>query len=74
LAVGADADLVIWDAAREITVTNRMLHHAVDYTPYEGMRLRGWPALTLSRGEAVWNGTGPRGEPGRGEFLKCGLP
>jgi dihydropyrimidinase len=74
LAVGADADLVIWDAAREITVTNRMLHHAVDYTPYEGMRLRGWPALTLSRGEVVWDGTGPCGDPGRGEFLKCGLP
>jgi len=74
LAVGSDADLVIWDAAREITVTNRMLHHAVDYTPYEGMRLSGWPALTLSRGEVVWDGTGPRGELGRGEFLKCGLP
>jgi len=74
LAVGADADLVIWDASREITLTNRMLHHAVDYTPYEGMGLRAWPALTLSRGEVVWDGSEPRGELGRGLFLKCATP
>ena len=33
-----------------------MLHHAVDYTPYEGMKLRAWPGVTLSRGEVVWDG------------------
>ncbi len=74
IAIGADADLVIWDAERELTVTNALLHHAVDYTPYEGMRIRGWPALTLSRGETVWDGSMPQGSPGRGEFLCCGQP
>jgi dihydropyrimidinase len=72
LAVGADADLVIWDE-RAVTIRNETLHHAVDYTPYEGMRLRAWPAITIARGEVVWDGT-PRGTPGRGQFLKCGLP
>ncbi|OFW18195.1 MAG: dihydropyrimidinase [Acidobacteria bacterium RIFCSPLOWO2_02_FULL_65_29] len=74
IAVGSDADLVIWDDQREQTIGNAMLHHAVDYTPYEGMRLRGWPAVTLSRGEAVWEDGEFRGRAGRGEFLKCGLP
>jgi dihydropyrimidinase len=74
IAVGADADLVIWDESRELTIANAMLHHAVDYTPYEGMRIRGWPALTLSRGEVVWDGRQAAGAAGRGQFLKCSLP
>jgi dihydropyrimidinase len=74
IAVGADADLVIWDEGREITITNQALHHAVDYTPYEGMHIRAWPALTLSRGEVVWDGRAPQGKAGRGQFLKCALP
>jgi dihydropyrimidinase len=74
IAVGADADLVIWDDKREVTLTNAMLHHAVDYTPYEGIKITGWPALTLSRGEEVWNGQAFLGRAGYGQFLKCGLP
>ena len=74
IAIGADADIAIWDPEREVTISNAMLHHAVDYTPYEGMRIRGWPILTLSRGEIVWDGERPQGVPGRGRFLKCTLP
>lgn len=70
---GSDADLVIWDE-RDLVVRNADLHHAVDYTPYEGRRLRAWPAMTLSRGEVVWDGRAPLGQPGRGQFLRCGLP
>ncbi len=74
IAIGADADLVIWDDKRNVTISNESLHHAVDYTPYEGMRLTAWPAATLSRGEVVWDDGGYRGRAGRGQFLKCGLP
>ena len=73
IEVGADADLVVWQE-RETEIRNERLHHAVDYTPYEGMRIRAWPALTLSRGEVVWDGERPRGTAGRGEFLKCLIP
>ena len=73
IAVGSDADLVIWDE-RDLVLTNSMLHHAVDYTPYEGQRLRAWPGLTLLRGEVVWDGTQFIGTPGRGQFLPCGAP
>ena len=73
IAVGSDADLVIWDE-REVTLDNGMLHHAVDYTPYEGMKLKAWPGLTLSRGEVVWDGRRFTGRPGRGRFLPCDRP
>jgi dihydropyrimidinase len=73
IAVGADADLVIWNDGLDLRLDNRMLHHNVDYTPYEGMHLQAWPALTLSRGEVVFDGE-PRLEPGRGRFLRCERP
>ena len=72
IAVGADADLVIWDE-REFVLKNEQLHHEVDYTPYEGMTLQAWPGVTLSRGEVVWDGSF-HPHPGRGELLVCGIP
>jgi len=38
-----------------IPAFNEDLHDNVDYTPYEGMQLQGWPIITLLRGEVVWN-------------------
>jgi dihydropyrimidinase len=73
IAVGSDADLVVWDE-RDVKVTNGALHHAVDYTPYEGMHLAAWPGLTLSRGEVVWDGQRFTGRAGQGRFLPCGAP
>lgn len=73
VAIGSDADLVIWDH-REITLTNSMLHHAVDYTPYEGMTLKAWPGLTMLRGQVVWDGTTFTPPRGGGQFLRCGMP
>ena len=74
IAIGSDADLVIWNDAVGLRIANTMLHHGVDYTPYEGMTLDAWPALTLSRGEVVWSESGPRGAAGRGRFLRCERP
>jgi dihydropyrimidinase len=73
IAVGSDADLVVWDE-RALTIDNAQLHHAVDYTPYQGMGLKAWPGLTLSRGEVVWDGKNFTGTAGRGKFLPCGTP
>ena len=53
IAVGMDADLALWNPAREVTVNAAMLHDNVGYTPYEGMRLQGWPELVMSRGRTV---------------------
>jgi dihydropyrimidinase len=74
IAIGADADLAIWDTRREVTIANTLLHHDVDYTPYEGMRVVGWPAVTLARGDIVWSDGRFCADPGRGRFLRCGRP
>ena len=74
IAIGADADLVIWDTDTPVTVTNDRLHHDCDYTPYEGMTLGAWPALTLSRGRPVWRDGELCVEAGHGEFLPCERP
>jgi dihydropyrimidinase len=69
LAVGADADIAIWDPNREVTITKSILHDRMDYTPYEGLKITGWPVKTLSRGECVWDDGRVLGRPGRGRFL-----
>jgi dihydropyrimidinase len=74
IAPGADADIAIWDPARTVTITNDLLHHNVDYTPYEGMRVTGWPEITLSRGEIVQEGGIVSAAAGRGRFIPAGMP
>lgn len=69
IAVGADADIAIWNPERKVTIRNANLHHNVDYTTYESLQVKGWPEITLSRGEVVcWNGE-IIASPGRGRFL-----
>ena len=69
LAVGADADIAIWDPERRVTITNDRLHHHMDYTPYEGMTVTGWPVVTVSRGDVLWREGVLTATPGRGRFL-----
>jgi dihydropyrimidinase len=74
IAVGSDADVVVWDQDREVVITSDFLHSACDYTPYEGMRVRGWPTVVFSRGEVVVEEGKLLVTPGRGQFLRCGRP
>jgi dihydropyrimidinase len=70
IAVGADADIAIWDPEKRVTITNDRLHHNVDYTPFEGLDVQGWPETMLSRGEIVVAAGELKGAPGRGRFLE----
>ena len=70
IAVGADADIAIWDPERKVTITNAMLHHNVDYTPYEGRVVTGWPVTVLSRGQVICHQGELAGQAGHGQFLK----
>lgn len=72
IRVGSDADLVIWDTDRHVTITSEMLHDRVGYTPYEGMQVQGWPETTICRGKVVVNGGQLLAKPGDGTFLACG--
>lgn len=53
IVVGGDADLVLWDPAREVTISQSILHHGSDYTPFEGIAVKGWPVRTILRGHTV---------------------
>ena len=72
IACGMDADLAIWDPELSRTVTAAAMHHAVDYTPYEGMILTGWPVTTIVRGRVVMEDGARQVEPGYGEFQPRG--
>ena len=74
LAIGADADIVIWNDKLELKLDNSLLHHNVDYTPYEGIELCAWPEITISRGEVVWSRPDVKATKGRGRFLRCARP
>ncbi|KAF2432262.1 D-hydantoinase [Tothia fuscella] len=71
----SDADIVIWyppGEMEEFELDNSMLHHNVDYSPYEGRKFAQWPRFTIIRGEVVWDrdGEGLVGKKGFGKFLK----
>jgi dihydropyrimidinase len=53
IAIGSDADLAIWDTERRTTITQKLMHHGTDYTPYEGFEVTGWPVSTMVRGRFV---------------------
>jgi len=73
IAVGSDADIAIWDPEQETEIIAGMLHDNVGYTPYEGRRLRGWPATVLSRGRIVVEDGKLAAQRGSGQFLPCAL-
>jgi dihydropyrimidinase len=69
---GSDADLVLWDPTKKVTITNALMQHAIDYTPYEGLEVTGWPVTTLRRGEVVMRDGKVQAAPGTGRFLPRG--
>jgi dihydropyrimidinase len=69
LAVGSDADMIIFDPKAEITLSKTISLSRSDYTPYEGMRVRGATWLVLQRGRIIARESKVMGRPGSGEFL-----
>src|SRR5258706_3182145 len=69
IAVGADADIAIWDPQREVTLSDAMMHDLAGYTPFVGRKLRGWPVTVLSRGRVIVADGKRSVEAGSGRFL-----
>ena len=69
LAVGSDADIAIWNAAKTVRLSAAMLHDRTGYTPYEGRTLTGWPETVLSRGRIAVRDGKLNVAPGSGRFL-----
>jgi dihydropyrimidinase len=69
IAVGSDADLVVFDPGRAFTIQAENQHTGAGYTLYEGRDVLGWPEMSFQRGQRVlWQGE-IVAQPGRGEFL-----
>ena len=73
IAIGSDADLVVFDPARKHTISVRTHHMRVDYSMFEGIEVTGMPEVVLSRGRVVVDGDKFTGRAGAGEFLKRAL-
>ncbi|HYN86086.1 MAG TPA: dihydropyrimidinase [Pyrinomonadaceae bacterium] len=72
IAVGSDADIVVFDPEAEQVISAATHHMNVDYSAYEGRRLKGAVDTVLSRGRVVVEGDEFKGKAGDGQFLKRG--
>ena len=70
IAVGSDADLVIFDPNREHTISAQTHHMRVDYSMFEGIKVKGVPEVVLSRGRVLVERDQFHATPGHGSFLK----
>ena len=61
---------MLWDPNRRETIRQEIMHHAPDYTPYEGLTVTGWPVMTILRGEVVAQEGRIVGAKNAGAFLR----
>jgi len=73
LMVGTDADLVIFDPNVERTITPEILHYSIDWNPYSGLKVEGWPVMTILRGKILYEKGNFVGPHNKGKFLKCSI-
>ncbi|HRF50204.1 MAG TPA: amidohydrolase family protein, partial [Anaerolineales bacterium] len=69
LMPGADADIVLFDPNRAVTLDREMLHERTDYTPYAGMAVQGYPVATVARGAVIVRDGVFQRTQGRGRFI-----
>jgi dihydropyrimidinase len=69
IAIGADADIVLWDTTITKPITHADMHDGSDYTPYEGIVCTGWPVETILRGETIVRDGKLVAKKGAGAFL-----
>jgi len=69
ISPGSDADIVLYDPKKEFTVTLENMHSNLDYTIWEGTKLKGYPVKTYSRGNLIYSNGLFTGKPGRGRYI-----
>jgi dihydropyrimidinase len=70
IAAGSDADMVVWDPEAELTISAHTHHMRVDYSMFEGFKVKGNARQVISRGETIIEGGKFLGKPGRGKYLR----
>lgn len=70
IAVGSDADIVIWNPDTEHTISSESHHMNVDYSMFEGKHIKGDAEIVLSKGKVIVENNQFKGSPGNGSFIK----
>ena len=71
IEVGRDADIVVYDPRKRVTIANKQMHGATDHTIWEGVSLKGYPEQTWSRGKLIFKEGEFFGSKGAGKFVAC---
>ena len=74
IRIGSDADLVLYDPDKQVTISHELLHENVDYTCYEGFTVDGYPTMTILRGQVLVQDGDFTGKKGQGQFIRRDLP
>lgn len=69
IAIGADADLALWNPSAEVTLRDGQMHDKTGYTPFAGRTVKGWPVTVLRRGDVIIENGARKASPGSGQFL-----
>ena len=70
IAPGSDADIVLLDPNKQVTWSPEWLHTDIDYSPYDGLTLTGYPTMTIARGQVIVEEGQFFGKPGAGRFIE----
>ena len=70
IEIGRDADLMILDPAEEKIISTELLHQHVDYTPFAGMTVKGWPKTVMLRGKVLVRNGNLQVSKGYGQYIK----
>jgi dihydropyrimidinase len=70
IAVGTDADLVLWDPQQRRTIDGASMQSRAGYSPYDGWEVQGWPRFVLRRGQTVLADGTPVAQPGQGRWIR----
>lgn len=69
IAIGYDADIAIWDPDKTTRVTAAGMHDNMDYTPFEGWQLKGWPVTVINQGRMIVDAGELKASAGDGSFI-----
>ena len=70
IAVGSDADIMVFDTEKPVTIRQSDMHSNQDWELHEGFEVTGWPTMTVSRGDVIVENGKVLAEPGRGKLVK----
>jgi dihydropyrimidinase len=70
ITVGSDADIVVWDPEKQLTISAQSHHSNVDYNLFEGTEVTGAPEVVMVRGRVIVENDELVGKPGDGQFVK----